>query len=121
MSAHILILYSFEIDLSNRNCHRPSHNAISSKPAAARSSPVQTASKTEKKKTDILVAGAVALDLSCDYAGRKAGDVAPQAHTSNPANISQSVGGVGHNVALAAHRASAKNHVKLCSMVGDDV
>lgn len=72
-------------------------------------------------KTDILVAGAVALDLSCDYASKKPGDVAPQAHTSNPAQISQSIGGVGHNVALAIHRASSRANVKFCSLVGDDV
>ena len=84
--------------------------------------PVPEPVKTDtKQKTDILVAGAVALDLNCDYAGRKAGDVAPQAHTSNPSHISQSVGGVGHNVALAAHRASSENKVQLCSMIGDDV
>lgn len=72
-------------------------------------------------KADILVAGSVAVDLSCDYAGNKKGDVSPQASTSNPASISQSIGGVGHNVALAAHRASASTKVKLCSLVGEDV
>jgi pseudouridine-5'-phosphate glycosidase/pseudouridine kinase len=77
--------------------------------------------ETQAKKTNIMVAGAVALDLSCDYSGNKPGDIAPQAHVSNPAKISQSIGGVGHNVALAAHRASSKNKVQLCSMVGDDV
>lgn len=90
---------------------------------AAQATPMSYSAKTGQppKKTDILVAGAVALDLNCDYASKKAGDVAPHAHVSNPARIGQSVGGVGHNVALAAHRASMKNHVKLCSMVGDDV
>ncbi|KAK7226249.1 hypothetical protein V2G26_014252 [Clonostachys chloroleuca] len=73
------------------------------------------------KKTDILVAGSVAVDLSCDYAGAKSGDVSPQTATSNPAAISQSIGGVGHNVALAAHRASKNATVKLCSLVGEDV
>lgn len=42
-------------------------------------------------------------------------------HTSNPACINQSIGGVGHNVALAAHRVSKDVSVRLCSMVGDDV
>ena len=71
------------------------------------------------------MAGSVALDLSCDYAGHStAGQtttVAPALHTSNPASISQSVGGVGYNVALAAHRAGGGLTVKLCSMVGDDM
>jgi pseudouridine-5'-phosphate glycosidase/pseudouridine kinase len=47
--------------------------------------------------------------------------MAPQAHTSNPAQISQSIGGVGHNVALAAHSVSKHASVKFCSLVGDDV
>lgn len=72
-------------------------------------------------KADILVAGAVALDLSCDYAGGASGEVAPKMQTSNPSRINQSVGGVGHNVALAAHLVSGDTTVKLCSMVGDDV
>ncbi|PNY25222.1 Pseudouridine-metabolizing bifunctional protein [Tolypocladium capitatum] len=72
-------------------------------------------------KADILVAGAVAVDLSCDYTSTKPGETAPQPHTSNPARISQSIGGVGHNVALAAHLASRQARVQFCSMVGDDV
>ncbi|PHH91201.1 hypothetical protein CDD83_1307 [Cordyceps sp. RAO-2017] len=73
-------------------------------------------------KADILVAGAVALDLSCDYkCTTKSGEIAPQPYTSNPARISQSIGGVGHNVALAAHLVSRQASVRLCSMVGDDV
>lgn len=74
---------------------------------------------------DIVVAGSVALDLSCDYvggvtaAGTKA--VSPALHTSNPSLINQTVGGVGHNVALAAHRVSDSSQVRLCSMIGDDI
>jgi pseudouridine-5'-phosphate glycosidase/pseudouridine kinase len=71
------------------------------------------------------VAGAVALDLNCDYAGGAAGKDAdaalPSRRTSNPATINQSVGGVGHNIALAAHRVSDEGKVRLCSMVGDDI
>ncbi|KAL1887260.1 U3 snoRNP protein [Ceratocystis pirilliformis] len=74
---------------------------------------------------DILVAGSVALDLSCDYMGGWVSDrpnqIQPQMHTSNPACINQSVGGVGHNVALAAHLVSEHTNVRLCSLIGDDV
>lgn len=73
---------------------------------------------------DVLVAGSVALDLSCDYAGGVASGnktVSPALQTSNPSSISQSVGGVGHNIALAAHRISGDGKVRLCSMVGDDI
>lgn len=40
-------------------------------------------------------------------------------HTSNPSKITQSAGGVGHNVAVAAHLAGAK--VALASVVADDL
>ena len=43
----------------------------------------------------------------------------PAMYTSNPARISQSIGGVGHNVALAAHRAGVS--VSLASAVADDL
>lgn len=70
---------------------------------------------------DILVAGSVAVDLSCDFQPRNpTTGKAPQLETSNPAAINQSIGGVGHNVALAAHRASKDSRVRLCSLVGDD-
>ncbi|KAI1661349.1 Indigoidine synthase A like protein-domain-containing protein [Daldinia decipiens] len=73
-------------------------------------------------QADILVAGSVAIDLSCDYVGEDSlENPTPHLHTSNPAHIGQSIGGVGHNVALAAQRALQIPKVKLCSMVGDDL
>ncbi len=68
-----------------------------------------------------MVAGSVALDLSCDYGGNVKKGVSPEMQTSNPASISQTVGGVGHNVALAAHRMGPSSTVRLCSMVGNDM
>jgi len=71
-------------------------------------------------RVDIFVAGSLAMDLSCDYKPIKGPlGVQPQLHTSNPATISQSVGGVAHNVAKAAHLAGGV--VRLCSAVGDDL
>ena len=69
----------------------------------------------------MLVAGALAADLSCDYSPLEgfANSVKPLPHTSNPAIFSRSVGGVGHNVALAAHYAGAST--LLSSAVGDDI
>ncbi|KAK4681483.1 hypothetical protein QC764_107770 [Podospora pseudoanserina] len=88
------------------------------------SSKAETKPRVEKPKADhtvdILVAGSVALDLNCDYAGGGK-TVSPALNTSNPASISQSVGGVGHNIAIAAHKVSEENNVRLCSMVGDDI
>ncbi|KAI0203916.1 Indigoidine synthase A like protein-domain-containing protein [Astrocystis sublimbata] len=73
-------------------------------------------------QADILVAGSVAVDLSCDYTGLNSpGDPIPQLHTSNPSQISQSIGGVGRNVALAAHRVNKHTKVRLCSMIGGDL
>jgi pseudouridine-5'-phosphate glycosidase/pseudouridine kinase len=87
---------------------------------------VTTADESQTShQVDVLVAGSVALDLSCDYAGGvTAGGtkaISPALHTSNPSFINQSVGGVGHNVALAAHKVSEEDKVRLCSMVGDDM
>lgn len=80
---------------------------------------------------DILVLGSVAVDLSCDYSPKKElskkwrpetdFSVVPKMHTSNIATITQSVGGVGHNVALAAHRAGSGLDVRLHSAVADDL
>ena len=69
----------------------------------------------------IVVAGSLVADLSCDYSPltSSADSPTPALSTSNPAIISQSVGGVGHNVALAAHYAGAR--VLLYSAVADDI
>ncbi|RDA91756.1 hypothetical protein CP533_4787 [Ophiocordyceps camponoti-saundersi (nom. inval.)] len=80
--------------------------------------PKQTVAKVDAN-ADVLVAGAVAVDLSCDPANVV--DGAPRPCTSNPARITQSIGGVGYNVALAAHLASRNTRVRFCSMVADDV
>jgi len=77
---------------------------------------------------EILVFGSLAIDLSCDYCPKGEGtvspstDVTPHMHTSNIATITPSLGGVGHNVALAAHRAIGQDtNVKLCSVVARDM
>ncbi|OCL14676.1 hypothetical protein AOQ84DRAFT_330647 [Glonium stellatum] len=74
-------------------------------------------------KSDIIVAGALAVDFSCDYAplpGSAAPVViSPQLKTSNPSIISHTLGGVGHNIAKAAHFMGSS--VRLYSAVGDDL
>ena len=52
------------------------------------------------------------------FAGSSA-PVDPAAHTSNPAIINQTLGGVAHNIAKAAHLLGAA--VQLHSVVGDDL
>ncbi|KAL1955358.1 hypothetical protein VTO42DRAFT_8640 [Malbranchea cinnamomea] len=68
---------------------------------------------------DILVAGALAVDLACDYAPLSQHGTSPSFHTSNPSRISQSLGGVGHNVAVAASHLGSR--VLFCSAVADDL
>ncbi|KAI9926659.1 hypothetical protein ASPWEDRAFT_73052 [Aspergillus wentii DTO 134E9] len=72
-------------------------------------------------KADLLVAGSLAIDLSCDYApfANERSNTTPIPHTSNPAVIGQSLGGVGHNVAIAASHMGSS--VLFCSVVGDDL
>ncbi|KAL8360020.1 hypothetical protein RB601_007486 [Gaeumannomyces tritici] len=85
---------------------------------------VTTEEKSNESKVDILVAGSIALDLSCDFSpgvSGKNGEVAPKQHTSNPASITQAAGGVGFNVSLAAHRVDRHTTTRLCSVIGDDV
>lgn len=82
----------------------------SSSPVADPASPV-----------DIVVAGALALDFSCDYApfANASSKVDPLPHTSNPAVIRQSLGGVAHNITKAAHLLGSS--VRLYSAVGNDL
>jgi pseudouridylate synthase / pseudouridine kinase len=71
-------------------------------------------------RCDVVVAGAVAVDYACDYAPiSQSGGTTPAMSTSNPANISTSIGGVGHNVAMTAHLLGAK--VKFFTVIGDDM
>lgn len=73
---------------------------------------------------DILVAGSIALDLNCNFHNDRYPEpkpVSPVLYTSNPAGITQSIGGVGHNVALAAQSVHRGLKVKLCSMIGSDM
>lgn len=79
-------------------------------------------SKLPDSPADVFVAGSLAVDLSCDFAPISSSSPAPKSpslQTSNPARITQSLGGVGHNVARAAHLMGAQ--VRLCSAVGSDL
>ena len=72
-------------------------------------------------KVDVIVAGSLAIDLSCDYIRPPTESLSsqPQLHTSNPASITQTLGGVGQNVATALHYLNSS--IRLCSSVADDV
>lgn len=80
----------------------------------------QQAHTEPSTKPTLFVAGGLAVDFSCDFSPLPTSSVkAPALHTSNPAKISQSLGGVAHNVARAASLMGG--HVRLCSAVGDDL
>ncbi|KAL9021472.1 MAG: hypothetical protein Q9185_001369 [Variospora sp. 1 TL-2023] len=60
------------------------------------------------------------MDLSCDFApskGRQSSN-SPELQTSNPAQISRSLGGVGQNIAATLH--GLGTNVRLCSTMGCD-
>lgn len=69
---------------------------------------------------DILIIGSLVSDISCTYIRRPddSTDARPRQGSSNPAKITQCVGGVAHNIALAAHYLGEP--VLLVSVVADD-
>ncbi|KAI9761670.1 MAG: hypothetical protein M4579_000904 [Chaenotheca gracillima] len=69
---------------------------------------------------DIIVAGSMAVDLSCDFTSESSisGDT-PTLHTSNTSVISQNLGGVGCNIARASHSLGVST--RLCGLIGDDL
>lgn len=84
-------------------------------------SPEKPTSLPDPGQYDVLVAGALAADICCDYAPLEGftDTTTPLLRTSNPAIFSHSVGGVGHNVAVASHYAGAST--LLCTAVGNDI
>lgn len=86
--------------------------------ASNESSRIKTQPQSEE--VDVLVAGAVAIDSSCDFIGSEKvrNAVNPYLATSNPALITQNLGGVGQNIATALHYLGTPT--RLCSIVGDD-
>ena len=100
-------------------------NASLSPSQSGISTPATTPSTSQilepKPPIDILVAGALAVDFSCDYSPfpSSPNQTDPSPHTSNPAIIRQTLGGVAHNIAKAAHLVGSS--VLLCSAVGDDL
>ncbi|KAF2722296.1 hypothetical protein K431DRAFT_293462 [Polychaeton citri CBS 116435] len=99
----------------------PTVQPQSSVPKATSIEPALSA--TEHESANIFVAGIVALDFACDYTPRQTNTSIelrhPELHTSNPSRVTQSLGGVAHNVARAAHLMGGK--VRLCSAVGEDL
>lgn len=74
----------------------------------------------QELQADVFVAGSLAIDLSCDFSPPENISSAspPQLQTSNPARISQGLGGVGQNIATAIQFLGTR--AQFCSAVGDD-
>ncbi|KAL6707811.1 hypothetical protein ACN47E_003711 [Coniothyrium glycines] len=99
--------------LQNASVSPPEHSSSASTTSTVFSETIS--------KINVDVAGALAVDFSCDYApfSNSTSPTEPLPHTSNPAIISQSLGGVAQNIAKAAHLLGAS--VRLHSAVGDDL
>jgi len=102
-----------------------SDNFTSSQPRLSSDRHVSLTHHESKNEPDlgepkIIVAGSIAVDTTCDYLppSQSPDAIQPALHTSNPAQISQTIGGVGRNVALAAHYLGVRS--ELFSLVGDD-
>ena len=93
---------------------------LSTESSSATDTPASSIFLEPQTEGEVIVAGALAVDFSCDYApfSETADQIEPLAHTSNPAVINQSLGGVAHNIAKAVHLLGAS--VNLYSAVGDD-
>ncbi|MCJ1396629.1 hypothetical protein MMC18_009520 [Xylographa bjoerkii] len=80
-----------------------------------------TISIRNRQPADVLVAGSLAIDTTCNYNSDKESKTkvgSPEMHTSNPAIITQSLGGVGQNIASALNYLGTP--VQFCSAVAAD-
>ncbi|KAL9638664.1 MAG: hypothetical protein Q9204_001416 [Flavoplaca sp. TL-2023a] len=91
---------------------------VGNRPTNAQGALTEAVKDTEPQ-ADIFVAGSLAIDLSCSFIPDKQDSAtSPQPQTSNPARISQEIGGVGQNIATAIHY--VRSSVQFCSVIGDD-
>lgn len=88
---------------------------------AAQSLDVSSKLSSPNVAADVIVAGSLAIDLSCDYIQSPTQNLSsqPQLHTSNPASITQTLGGVGQNIATALHYLGSSP--RLCSSMAADI
>ncbi|KAI6802408.1 IdgA domain protein [Hortaea werneckii] len=99
----------------SKHRHASTEKPSAGAPVADAPSPV-----SEHEKSTVFVAGSLNVDLACDFiTGSSSNAQSPELQTSNRAKIAQSLGGVGYNVARAAHLMGAS--ARLCSAVGDDL
>lgn len=106
--------YTFEGAPAEISVAKHSSRSLGDSPSLA------TVDSSQETKPGVFVAGSLAVDLACDFSPTSTSSArSPQLQTSNPARIAQTLGGVGHNVARAAHLMGA--NVRLCSAIGEDL
>ena len=109
-----------EIAVSLASLENPSHfqpqniESLDGTPLRGNTAPSDTPTEPH---ADILVIGSMAVDLTCTLPNVSSDSL--QLHTSHPAKIHTSTGGVAHNVALAASYASLSS-VRLVTALGSD-
>jgi pseudouridylate synthase / pseudouridine kinase len=82
------------------------------------STPVVSPSVVAAEPPQLVVVGSAAVDITARAATV---DASLSIHSTSPGNVALSLGGVGRNVAEAAHRVIAKPHaVQLISAIGVD-
>jgi pseudouridylate synthase / pseudouridine kinase len=109
-----------EIAVSLASLENPSHfqpqnfESLDGTPSHGNTAPSDTPAEAH---ADILVIGSMAVDLTCTLPNVSSDTL--QLHTSHPAKMHTSAGGVAHNVALAASYASLSS-VRLITALGSD-
>ncbi|KAI9727284.1 MAG: hypothetical protein M1828_006903 [Chrysothrix sp. TS-e1954] len=86
-----------------------------------RASTLAGESTNEFETMDVLVAGSIASDISCNYlpSSNKLDAAAPLPNTSNPAKIEERIGGVGFNIWRSVNEIGVQ--AGLCSVIGKDI
>lgn len=92
-------------------------NASRNTTLAARVEDDTPSKQTLQERPRLLVVGCAAIDISAQASPD--GESALAAHSTIPGSVSLTLGGVGRNIAEAAHRLSPSD-TKLLSAIGDD-
>ncbi|KAL8906660.1 MAG: hypothetical protein Q9171_006183 [Xanthocarpia ochracea] len=101
------------------NSVRPATEEVAANRITETRAALSNFNRGNEREVDIFVAGSLAIDLSCDFnPNKEASATSPQPQTSNPARISQKIGGVGQNIATAIHYVNTR--VQFCSAIGND-
>ncbi|KAL9103971.1 MAG: hypothetical protein Q9163_001033 [Psora crenata] len=112
-----------EVESSILHEHSPMISIHSRTSSAGKSSttPSRGQPRHPREPVQVVVAGSLAMDLSCDFDAPNTTPetIEPQNHTSNPAIIKQSLGGVGRNITTALHLLGVS--AQLYSKVGSDL